>query len=371
MKHILLSGNTAWSMYNFRSSVIKSLLEAGYTTTIVAPTDGIFDKMIEKLGANFINIDIDGKGTNPIKDFNLIRQYKSIFKKESPDFIFLFTIKPNIYGSLAAKSCKIPHIAITTGLGYTFMNNNIVTKIVHILYKIAFLSPLEVWFLNNDDLKTFINHKLIDSQKGFILKGEGINLKKFYPTCNQSEEISFLLIARMLWDKGIDEYVKSARLLKQKYPEVKFNLLGFIGSNNPSAISEKQITIWEEEGIIKYLGSTKDVKPFIEAHSCIVLPSYREGIPVTLLEASSMCKPIVTTDSIGCKDVIDDGITGYKCKIKDVDSLTQAMIKIIKMPPYERQKMGEAGRKKMEQEFDEQLIIGKYLSVIIKYLHKY
>lgn len=369
-KQIILCGNTAWSMYNFRAGLIKGLLDSGYHVTVIAPSDNEYDKKIVDIGASFINIDIQAKGTNPIADIKLILKYLKIFNSIKPDFIFFYTIKPNIYGGFAASIKKLKYIGITTGLGYTFINNNIVSKIARILYKFAFKCAKEIWFLNNDDLKSFLEYKLINKSKGYIIKGEGINLTKFKKTNNQSDPISFLLMARILWDKGIGEYVESARILKLKYPEVKFKLLGFMGVDNPSAISQEQMDKWQSEGVIEYLGSTSNVIPYVEDANCIVLPSYREGVPITLLEAAAMCKPIVTTDSVGCRDTVDDNVSGYLCNIKDVKSLTDAMEKIILMSLNERQKMGEAGRKKMETEFDEKIIVNHYLHILNKYISK-
>ena len=366
MKHIVLVGNTSWSMYNFRSGLIKGLIDKNYKVTVISPKDNNNELMVMELGASFVDINISAKGTNPFIDVLLIFKIKSILDAIKPDFVFFYTIKPNIYGSFAAQMLKIPHIAVITGLGYTFIKENIVSKIARVLYKLAFTKANEVWFLNKDDLKVFNRYNLI-YDKGFILKGEGINLSKFKPTLNQSNDISFLLIARMLWDKGIGEFVEASKILKTKYPLVKFNLLGFIGVDNPSAISKEQINEWQEDGLVNYLGSTSDVVPFIQDASCIVLPSYREGIPITLLEASSMTKPIVTTNSIGCKDTIDDGLTGFLCEPKNFQSLANAMEKIILLSPLERQKMGEAGRRKMENEFDEKLIVQHYLDTLKKY----
>lgn len=367
MKHITLVGNSAWSMYNFRAGLVKGLLKAGYKVSVVAPDDEYFHKCIENFGAEFIPIKIEAKGTNPISDLRLICHFMRIFRSIKPDFIFFYTIKPNIYGSFAARFLGVAHIAVTTGLGYTFVNNNIVSKIARILYKQALKKAKEIWFLNNDDFESFSQYRLIPKSKGYVLKGEGINMERFVLGGNQTDKISFLLMARMLWDKGIGEYVEAARILKVKYPNVQFRLLGFIGVDNPSAISLEQIKLWQHEGVVEYLGSTDNVIPFIQNVSCIVLPSYREGLPITLLEGAAMCKPLVATDSIGCRDAVDDGISGFLCKIRDAMSLHDAMEKIILMTPLQRQEMGEAGRKKMEREFDEKLIIDVYFQTLERY----
>jgi len=364
-KKIILAGNTAWSMFNFRGKLIQKLVTSGFNVIILAPYDDIYTQKLIDLSVKFINITINPKGTSPIQDILLYLNYLKIFKYEKPDFIFFYTIKPNIFGSLAAQKNKIPHIAITTGLGYVFLTNSFVSKISKRLYKTAFKKTNQVWFLNNDDKQTFINNKLVDKNKTLVLKGEGINLDRFnVVSTTKINPVVFLLIARMLWDKGIGEFVDAARIIKKKYPDAKFQLLGFLGVENPSAIHKAQIDEWEAEGIVNYLGVTEDVKSFIDNATCIALPSYREGIPFTLLEASASGKPIITTDSIGCKETIEDGVTGFMCKARDALSLASCMEKIILLSPEEYNSMALAGRRKMKQEFDVNLIIKQYLDIL-------
>ncbi|MDR2886906.1 MAG: glycosyltransferase family 4 protein [Bacteroidales bacterium] len=369
-KHIILAGNTAWGMYNFRERVIQALVDNGYKVTVLAPHDDVFTPKLVALSVNFIDTPINLKGTNPVQELQLFRCYKEIFQQENPDFIFFYTIKPNIYGSFAAQRCKIPHIAVTTGLGYTFLTDKLVAKISKFLYKKAFKKTYQVWFLNNDDMQTFIRCKLIDAQKSFILKGEGIDLERFHILSLQKRlPVTFLLIARMLWDKGIGEFIKAARVVKQKYPDAKFQLLGVLGAENPAAIPREQIEQWQSECIIEYLGVTENVKPFIDAATCVVLPSYREGIPLSLLEASASGKPIITTNAIGCKDTVEDGVTGFMCQVKDVADLAGCMEKIICLSSEQYKTMASAGRTKMEKEFDVKLIVKHYLEILDKVIY--
>lgn len=370
-KHIILSGNTAWSMFNFRKNLILSLLQNGYKISIISPKDTFSDKLIA-LGCNFYDIKIDSNGTNPFNDLFLIFQYYKLLKKLNPDFIFFYTIKPNIYGSIAAGILKIPHIAITTGLGSSLINNGFISKITKILYKLSLNSALQIWFLNNDDMGYFLKHKIIPSKKSKILNGEGINTEKYTPPNyiihEQNKSVSFILIARMLWEKGIGEYVAAAKRLKIKYPHTQYKLLGFINNDNQFAITTEQIKEWDSNKIINYLGTTENVIPYLIESSCVVLPSYyREGIPMCLLEAASMAKPIITTDNVGCKETIDDNVTGYLCKARDVESLYNTMEKIILMKNEDRVKMGVAGRFKVLNEFDEKLIINQYLETLNKF----
>ncbi len=365
-KTIIFSGNTAWSMYNFRKNVIGSFVEKGFRVIVIAPEDDEFGKKIKSIGCEFIPIKISGKGVNPINDFQIFLSYIKIFRKYKPDFCFFYTIKPNIYGSLAAKVLKIRHVAITTGLGYVFLSNGIVSKIAKKLYKISFKNVEQIWFLNEDDYDAFRKEGIVSDAKCHIMKGgEGIDLTSFQEA-SQPESISFLLMARMLWDKGVGVFADAARELKKKYPEVEFHLLGFVGVDNPSAISIEQIRAWEKEGIVKYLGVTNDVRPFIANASCIVLPSFREGIPLALLEGAAMGKPLITTNTPGCKEVVDNEINGFLCCLKDVKSLHEAMEKVILMSEEERTNMGHAGRKKIEMQFDVKNTTKQYFDAIIR-----
>jgi len=364
-KHIIFSGNSAWGMYNFRGRLIRKFVEKSYKVTVLAPNDEVFVPKLKELSVSFIDTPINPKGTNPMEDVRLFWNYKTIFKREKPDFVFFYTVKPNIFGSLAAQHCKVPHIAVTTGLGYVFLVDNLVSKITKYLYKVAFKKAYQVWFLNEDDRQTFLDHKLVDERKAYLLKGEGIDLERFHISSLQKKEPAvFLLIARMLWDKGIGEFVEAARRIKQKYPDTKFQMLGFLGVGNPTAIHKEQMDKWQSEGVVTYLGVTEDVKPFIEDATCIVLPSYREGVPFSLLEASALGKPIVTTNAIGCKDTVEDGITGFMCEVKNSESLASSMEKVMHLSPEQYENMALAGRAKMEREFDVKLIIKRYLEVV-------
>ncbi|WP_421237212.1 glycosyltransferase family 4 protein [Aeromonas jandaei] len=369
-KKVILVANTAWSMFNFRQGVICQLMRCGYQITIIAPSDA-FSEKLQDLGCEVIDLPINAKGTNPLHDLRLVYMLYNYYNSIRPDFIIHYTIKPNIYGSLAAKIAGIPSIAITTGLGYTFVNDNMVAKIARVLYKIAFLFPNEVWFLNEDDRSIFLKKNLVAYDKAVLLHGEGIDLEYFKPQTREfyDGKIRFLLIARMLWDKGIGEFVEAARLIKDRYPNVIFQLLGECDVANPSAISRQQISLWETEGVIEYLGTASDVRKIINKVDCLVLPSYREGIPRTLMEAAAMAKPLVTTDSVGCRDVVLDRETGLLCLVKDHISLAECFEIFINMPVSQREEMGQAGRAFMAQVFDERLVIEQYLETLKKYIH--
>lgn len=366
--HILFVANTAWSMWNFRRGVMAAMLNAGYRVTVVAPEDDFVPK-IKELGCDFIHVDILAKGVNPLEDIKLMRRLGKIYRLLKADFIIHYTIKPNIYGSLSARYCNIPSLAITTGLGYTFVNDTLVSKIAKCLYKIAFRFPKEIWFLNEDDRSEFVNFGLVPKYRTMLLHGEGVDVCYFSPQKNRlnDSEIRFLLISRMLWDKGIGEYIEAARVIKKTYPTACFQLLGACDVANPSLISREKINQWEAEGVVEYLGTTDDVRDVIANSDCVVLPSYREGIPRTMLEAAAMAKPLVVSDAPGCKDVVINGKTGFICQARSSESLAIAMELIISQSNQQRHEMGSAGRKFVLEQFDENIVINKYIDMLKKY----
>lgn len=360
MKKILFIGNTAWSMYNFRRPIFQHFLRKGKEVVVIAPHDNLYIEKLKEIGCKCYTVDIDAKGKNPFKDIVTMYNFKQIIKREKPNICFFYTIKPNIYGSIVATQLKIPFIPITTGLGYTFLKDNLINKFTKKMYQVAFTKANKVWFLNKDDANSFVNAQIIPTEKVCILKGEGIDTNKF-EVQPLPKEISFLFIARMLWDKGVGEFVDAARILKKKYPKVNFKLLGFLGVDNPSAVSKKQMDEWVNEGIVEYLGATNDVRPYIYQSTCVVLPSfYREGIPFSLMEGAAAGRPIIGSNNVGCKEVVDHGENGFLCKIKDSQDLSNQMEKIILMPNDERTNMGIKGRKKIENEFSIKLVIDKY-----------
>ncbi|WEE20397.1 glycosyltransferase family 4 protein [Aeromonas caviae] len=375
IKKITLVVNVAWSMFNFRHGLLERLITEGYQVSIITAPDEFSEKLRE-LGCTVIDLPIAGKGTNPFQDLHLLFSLYRIYISTKPNFIIHYSIKPNIYGSLAAKLAGIPSLAVTTGLGYTFVNNNWIAKVARALYKLSFRYPQEVWFLNEDDRQVFLQHRLVTKHKAVLLHGEGVDLEHFAPQAIEQtsviagrHSVRFLLIARMLWDKGIGEYVEAARIIRQRYPYAVFQLLGACGVANPSAIKRDQVTEWEQQGWVEYLGSTIDVRPFIAKADCVVLPSfYREGVPRTLMEAAAMAKPLITTDNVGCRDVVLPGQTGWLCPVKNAQALADCCERFILLPVAERQAMGLAGREFMRHQFDEQLVINQYLTTLNKNL---
>jgi glycosyltransferase involved in cell wall biosynthesis len=252
------------------------------------------------------------------------------------------------------------------GLGAVFIKGGWLAQLVRRLYRSALGRSAKVFFQNPDDLQLFIDGSLVQAEVTELLPGSGIDLHRFavapMPTANS--KFRFLLIARMLRDKGVGEYVQAAKLLRDNWPSVEFCLLGFVDVQNPAAISRAEVESWVAQGFVNYLGVREDVRNEIASADCVVLPSYREGTPRSLLEAAAIARPIITSDAVGCREVVDHGVNGYLCKVRDPEDLAQMMIQMLLLLPEQRKEMGLRGRAKMEAEFDEQIVIGKYLAAI-------
>ena len=364
--HICLVCNTAWAIHTYRPGLIRGLLQNGIRVTVIAPYDATADAMTA-LGADYIDLPLASKSVNPFNDLRTLYALWRIYRKLQPDLIFHYTIKPNIYGSLAAMLARVKSIAVTTGLGYVFIRSSRSAKVAKLLYRLAFRFPREVWFLNPDDRETFLKQNLLaHPERAVLLPGEGIDLNQFQlsPLPTARQHFNFILIGRLLWDKGVGEYVAAARQLKRIYPHARFLLLGPAGIANPSAITRDELNLWIEEGCIEWLGETDDVRTYIADADCVVLPSYREGMPRTLLEASAMGRPIVASRVPGCQDVVVDGVTGLLCAARSADQLAAAMAQMLDMTLEQRTRMGLAGRDRMLAEFDERTVVARYFSTV-------
>jgi glycosyltransferase involved in cell wall biosynthesis len=360
----MIALNTAWNLVNFRAGLIQKFVSEGHDVIAVAPPDEYASRLAD-LGCRFVPMPMDNQGTHPGKDLALCWRFYRLLKCERPDVLLSYTVKPNIYGSLAAHTVGIPVINNIAGLGAVFIKNTWVTSLVKTLYRLALSKSKRVFFQNEDDRAFFVSNGLVSAAITDCLPGSGIDLQKFTPMpLPNLTTVRFLLIARMLWDKGVGEFVQAARQLKRQGINAEFCLLGFLDVKNPAAISRQQIDDWVKEGVVRYLGSTDDVRLAITDTDCIVLPSYREGTPRTLLEAAAMARPIVTTNVAGCRDVIDDGINGYLCEPHNATDLANKLHQMLCLTPTERTNMGMRGRDKVEGQFDEQLVINKYLLAI-------
>ena len=372
MKRIFITANTSWYLYNFRKNSILSLIDRGYHVVAVAPNDS-YSSRLKEFGCDYIHVNIDQGGTNPLNDIITFIKFLIIYLKFKPSVVLNFTPKNNIYSTLAAKLCKAKVINNIAGLGMVFINESLTAKLARFLYKVSQRKADKIFFQNEDDRKLFLDNKLADVSITDRLPGSGVDLSRFtLQPAKGDGVVRFLLIARMLYDKGIGHYVEAARELKSKYGEyVEFQLLGFVGVNNPSAVAEAEMQAWVDEGIVNYLGVSDCVEKNIAKVDCMVLPSfYREGVPKSLLEAGAMGKPIIATDNVGCRETVDDGVNGYLCELRSTESLVDKLELMIQMTHEQRLEMGRQSRLKIEREFDEQIVINKYLDAIKECLIK-
>jgi glycosyltransferase involved in cell wall biosynthesis len=356
--------NTSWNIYNFRMNFIRALQAEGHEIHTIAPSDS-YTRQLEEAGCVHHNITMDSRGANPLKDIALIFAFWRVYRKLQPDIILHYTIKPNVYGTLAAAMLRIPVINNVCGLGTVFLKNNLTSAIAIGLYKLSFRFANKVFFQNNEDRELFLSKKLVAEKATDLLQGSGIDLNHFKPaTFERNKKFTFLLISRLITDKGIFEYISAINQLKAKGSDFKFQLMGAADPNHKRGIKTEIISEWIQSGTVEYLGTTDDVRPFIHAADCIVLPSYREGTPRTLLEAASSAKPIIATDVPGCHQVVEHGVNGYLCKLKDANDLADKMEAMGKLDDSILVQFGANGRDKMVADYDERLVIAKYVDAI-------
>lgn len=362
---VLISINASWNIINFRKGLVSALRERGYRVIVVAPEDE-YSAEVHALGVDYIPLKMNKQGLTPAQDLLLLARYYRILNAVKPDVFLGYTPKPNIYGSIACHLLKIPVINNVAGLGTAFIKEGGLARLLTGMYSVAFRRSRTTFFQNPDDLDLFLRLGVVQEQQARLLPGSGIDLTRFRsdPGSKPAGGFRFLLVARLLWDKGIGEYVEAARRLREEAPEVRCQLLGFADVENRTAISRDQVQKWVEEGVVDYLGHAADVRPFIAAADCIVLPSYREGLPRVLLEASAMAKPLIATDVPGCRHLVQDGKNGFLCAVRSAESLAEAMLKMARSLPEERQKMGAFARSNVEEQYDERIVIERYLLAV-------
>ena len=363
---ILISINTSWNIYNFRAPLLQALKAQGYRIVSAAPDD-VYTPRLKAIVDHHLHLPMQNAGTSILEDIKLFFRYLRILHKVKPAVVLAYTIKPNIYGSFAARLLGIPIINNVSGLGTAFIHDNWLTTLVKQLYRLAFASSACVFFQNSEDQNLFIEMQLVAPEKTILLPGSGVDLDYFYPVkidTNADKPIAFMLIARMLWDKGIGEFVDAARIVKASHPEVVFRLLGPKGVQNKTSIPDGVIKAWIEEGGVEYLGETDSVRELMVEQDCIVLPSYREGMSRVLLEAASMGKPLIASDVPGCKQVIDHEKNGLLCRVQDAEDLAEKMLQFIALSPMQRNDMGKESRAKAEREFDQKIVLDAYIKKI-------
>lgn len=364
--------NSSSYTYNFRLGLLERLQELGFQVFVIAPKDHFSTKLIA-CGIGFHHLPLSIYSTNPVKECSIIWELVDVYKNFKLDFVFHYTAKPNVYGSIAAWLCGIPSIAITTGLGVLRDPKARFSKfILKQFYRLVDRVSKEIWFLNQDDWDFFKQHRILTSAKPMLLPSEGVNIRWYKPSSSYQQvdrkPIRFLYAGRIVWSKGIKEFFEAATLMKEKYGrKVHFQMAGFIVPEHPDGVSFELVQKWQKLGVVEYLGEMEDIRPYIEDADCVVLPSYHEGVSRVLMEAASMATPIVASNVMGCKEVVEHGKNGFLCEAKNAKDLFQKMELFYELPLKERQRMGLAGRKKAIQEFDEELIIEYYLKALVRY----
>lgn len=356
---IALLGNTDLSIYNYRFELIQKLIDEGHEVFVVCPNGKYIEKMID-VGCKYENIEMERHGTNPIKDMLLVMKYKKILKRIKPDIVFSYTIKPNIYGSYACKKLRIPCVVNVTGLGTAVEKESLMQKIIIKMYKVS-LKKVKTIFFQNEENMEFFKDKNIYVEKHVLIPGSGVNLDKFafceYP---KEDTIRFCFVSRIMKEKGIEEYLEAAKTIKEKYPNTCFDVYGFCENEYEGKLRE-----YHNLGIVNYCGMTDNVADVYKKSHCTVMPTYYpEGLCNVLLESCATGRPIITTNRSGCREVIDDKVNGYIVEEKNCEDLVSKIETFINLSYNDKIKMGINGRKKMESQFDRNIIIDAYLKEI-------
>ena len=363
---VVLSANTAWFITNFCPGLIEGLRAAGYTPLVFAPVDAAVEGAMRDLGVEHHHVAVERSGLNPAADLALFGRYFRLLRRSRPAAYLGFTIKPNIYGATAARWLGIPAVPNVSGLGTAFIRPGPLQWMVTHLYRAAFRKLPVVFFQNAEDSRLFVEHRIVQPGQVRLLPGLGIDLDRFAAAPPPEQGRTFLLMGRMLRDKGVVEFVQAARELRPEMPDARFQLLGPVDEGNLTAVSKAELDAWVAEGTIDYLGTTDDVRPYIAAATAVVLPSYREGMPRALLEAAAMARPLVASDVPGCRDVVEEGVNGYFCTPRESASLASAMRKMARLPPARLIAMGEAARSKVQERFSEEFVVRAYLDVLAR-----
>jgi glycosyltransferase involved in cell wall biosynthesis len=371
MARIALVVNAAWNVFNFRISLLEAIRAAGHEVIVIAP----FDDYAERIPFPFYAIDITSRSTNPLVDARLFFDFLRVYTKSKPDILLLYTAKPNVYGNFAARLLGIRSISNVAGLGGVFVQQGLLAKILKSLYRVSLKVPDFVFFQNREDKTQFLEEGIVTPSKANLLPGSGVDLTRFNITegshWRDHRTFVFLLSARMLWDKGIAEYVSAAEKLLSEGVDAEFRLIGFLDSDNPTAIGVEDMEKLTAHPRINYRGVSDQMELEIAEADCYVLPTlYKEGTPKSVLEAAAMGKPLITTDAPGCRDIVDDGINGFLWRPKDIEHLYELMKKMIGLTDKQRSEMGHKGRDKIVREFDDKIVIRKYLNAIDTILNR-
>ncbi len=364
---IALVANTTWNIYNFRLNVIRKLRSEGHEVIVMAPVDKYISYQWKIQGVQHYPIHtLRRDSVNPVRDIQLTMELLHLYRTHRPDLIVHYTVKPNVYGGLAARLAGIPSIAVVTGLGYAFIHNGFVKQTTRTLYRWSSRYHQRVVFENQDDKALFIDEGLVRPEKSIAVNGCGVDLRYYAPLAmhDQNAPMTFTFIGRLLYDKGVREYIQAARIASEAQPQMRFRIVGEIDRDNPSSIREEDLLRWIRDDAVEYLGAAQDVRPLIAESDCIVLPSYREGMPRIIMEAMAMERPVITTDTAGCRQAVQNAGNGYVIPVGDVGALATAILKFGSLTDEERRQMGILGRKRAEELFDENQIADEIYAII-------
>ena len=363
--------NTARYILNFRINLMKALSAEGYEVVALSP-EGSEVSLIEKLGFHHISLPIRPMSTHPLKELNTVLVLRKILHDSAVDVVLSSTPKGNLYTALSNQGTKRHQIANVSGLGSAYLRQNWLSRIVNVLYSATFGSINHVLFENPTDYKYFIKRGWTKTENASVIPGLGVDLEYFqpemWPVDDEAGIVRFLMIARIIGDKGVREFVEAARQIRALWPQARFELLGDSSAENPTGIKAKELNTWLSQGDIIHYEHTEDVRPYIKRAHCIVLPSYREGMSRTLLEGAAMGRPLIASDVPGCREAIEVGINGYLCQARCATSLADAIAKFLNLTKDQQKAMGNESRKKISLEFSEKIVIERYIS-LIKELH--
>lgn len=360
MKRIMILANNDVGLYKFRKELIEVLLKE-YEVHIVLPYGGFVDKLVQ-MGCVFHATEFQRRGTNPFRDLALLRKYHCLLREISPIAVLTYTIKPNVYGGMACAAKKIPYIANITGLGTAVENAGVLQIITTLLYTFALRKACRVFFQNEDNL-TFMREKGVVRKNYDLLPGSGVNLAQYQPMPYPKEgTVDFLFVARVMKEKGIDQYLDAAESIRSKYPNTRFHICGACDDDYAQLLHEKS-----SSGIVIYHGAVKDMLPLYQMSCCTIHPTYYpEGMSNVLLESCASARPIITTDRPGCREIIDDGVNGFICRQQDSKDLIEKIERFLALSQAQREEMGRMARKKVERDFDRKIVVDKYMMELSK-----